>query len=46
MNFREAWYACDMSDIKPLHSTLLTLLNEGVTQNFWVRLGLGGVREI
>ena len=37
MNFRAAWYACDMKEIKPLHLTLLSLLNEGVTQNFWVR---------
>ena len=36
MNFREAWHAVDMRDLKPLHSTLLTLLNEGVSQNFWV----------
>ena len=50
MNFKAAWYACDMKGIKPLHLTLLSLLNEGVTQNFWVRTwvkkGLGKIYRI
>ena len=43
MNFRHAWYAANMMDLKPLHSTLLTLLNQAVSQNFWVSCcqGLG-----
>ena len=42
MDFEEAWYAIDMRNIKTHHSTILSLLNYAVSQNFWVRKsGLG-----
>ena len=41
MSFRNAWYAANMMDLKPHHSTLLTLLNQAVDQNFWVSGNLG-----
>ena len=48
LNFKYAWFACDVARMQPLHLNLLQLLDIAVTQNFWVRfirvwvgLGLG-----
>ena len=43
MDFRNAWFACDVSHMQPIHLNILQLLDCAVTQNFWVsvRVGLG-----
>ena len=38
MDFREAWYALDVSSIEPLQWDILTVLNSSVTNHYWVSL--------
>ena len=37
MSFKEAWHACNMDNLQPLHLKLLGHLDTAVTQHFWVR---------
>ena len=44
-NFKEAWFACDISNLQPLHVKLLLLLDAAVTQHFWVSIFWGRVNQ-
>ena len=41
LDFKDAWFACDVSRMQPLHLNILQLLDCAVTSNFWVSIGLG-----
>ena len=40
LNFKEAWYALDVSSISAMQLEILKVLNQGVTKHFWVSSGM------